>query len=272
MVDGITIGVIGLVFGVIGVALALYSIIKQKKLETRIKEKEKLKDLSRQLDNYIIPMINNTVDEIDNPTNNYDLLSQLQMLAQEIVSKAFDEKKEIVKLTTEIRFWLEDKSKSTEGKNPEKHEIEIENEKDIVEYLKYLEEGKCPSIVIDCTLGSGTSYDVNYFILWITSWFSDINKLETDFGNLMEEFKPDLIQNLKDSLKEILTATLNSAIGSKEMEVNTQKFSKTEDIGLWIYRSVNGNQELISPLLDRLKKIKIELENLRETLVMTSYT
>jgi uncharacterized membrane-anchored protein YhcB (DUF1043 family) len=47
--------VIGYIIGITGVALAIYSIIKQQKLEQRLKEKEKLKEFSKKISTDLIP-------------------------------------------------------------------------------------------------------------------------------------------------------------------------------------------------------------------------
>ena len=70
-------------------------------------EKEKLKELSKNIEKKIIPRINSIIDEIRDPIKNEDTFSQLQMISQEVVSKAFDKKIDTISLTTEIRIDIE---------------------------------------------------------------------------------------------------------------------------------------------------------------------
>ena len=110
-VIGYIIGIAGVIIGIVGVALAVYSIIKQQKLEQRLKEKEKLKALSKEIQTGLIPRINKIIGNINGPTNNVDTFFDLQNLSQDIVSKAFDEKKDTVRVNTEIGVYLEEGTK-----------------------------------------------------------------------------------------------------------------------------------------------------------------
>lgn len=271
MVDGITLAVIGFGIGITSLVIAVYSVIKQKKLETRLKEKEKLKELSKHLEKRIIPITNRIVDVIKDPTNDEDLFFQLQMLSQEVVSKAFDENVDTIHLTTEITVDIKEKNNLTKQKEKKKVknvDISAENKRNVI---KYLEDGRLDFIIIQCTLGDSYTYTVSDFLLYIQYLFSNLDNLEKDFGKLIDEFRPDIIKNLKDCLKEVFLIVLDSATISKEIEVNTKSFNKTNDIGLWIYSRVNGIDKL-TPYLDKLTESKIKFEKFRETLIMTSYT
>ena len=278
MVDGITIeiiglgiGITGLGIGITGVIIAVYSVIKQRRLETKFKEKEKLKELSKNIEKKIIPRINSIIDEIRDPIKNEDTFSQLQMISQEVVSKAFDKKIDTISLTTEIRIDIEEKEtlgKQKEKKKTQTMNISTENKEDII---KSLEEGRIGYIDISCTLGDEYSYDVNTFLIYIRYLFLDLDNLEINFGNLIDEFRPNLIKDLRDNLIKVFSLVLDSAIKSKEIEVHTKSFEKTNEIGLWIYNSVNGIDNLISHL-DKLSEYKIKFDEFRETLIMTSYT
>ena len=266
MVDGITIEFIGLGFGITGIIIALYSVIKQKKLEQKLKEKDKLKELSKSIEKTIIPRINQIIDEIRDPIKDEDIFSQLQMMSQEIVSKAFDKKIDTISLTTEIRIDIEEK----ETKKTQIMNISAENKKNVI---KSLEEGRLSFIIIDCAINDNLSYNntVNDFLLSIRFLFLNLDNLEVKFGSFIDEFRPGLIKNLKDELVEIFSLVLDSAMNSKEIEVNTKSFKKTDDIGIWIYNSVNGIDRLTSNL-DQLSEYKMKFEDFRETLIMTSYT
>ena len=271
MVEGITIEFIGLGIGITGVIIASYSVFKQKKLEKKLKEKDKLKELSKNIEKNIIPRITRIIDEIGDPIRDEDLFSQLQMISQEVVSKAFDKKIDTISLTTEIRMDIEERenfAKQKETKKIQTANISAENKEDVI---KSLEEGRLGFITIDCTFGDEYSYTVNDFLFQIKYLFSELDNVEMNFENLIDEFRPGLINNLKDHLIEVFSLVLDSAMNSKEIEVNTKSFEKTNDIGLWIYGSVNGIDKLTSHL-DKLSEYKLKFEEFRETLIMTSYT
>lgn len=260
--------IIGVIIGSASLGIAIYSVLKQQKLEKRLKEKDRLKNLAKQLGPPINWRINAILNEIRNPFNDEDLSLSLQSLSQAIISKAFDENKDIVNLTTETKIGVKEMTKL--GKEKEQKQTKyfpIEKGEDVI---KYLERGEC-YISVDCELGDGVlSYDVAYFLFRIPYFLSDLDKLEAEFGDLIEEFSPGLLKYLRDCTEEILMIAIDSAIHSKEMEVNTKEFTKTDDIGLWIYRRIIGSDEL-KPYLDKLEELKRELESLRNTLLTTSY-
>ncbi|NJD75619.1 MAG: hypothetical protein FIB08_00795 [Candidatus Methanoperedens sp.] len=263
--------VTGFITGIIGVILAVYSIIKQRELDARIKEKEKLKMLSKQLEKDIIPSINLVIGLIKDPLDDEDASTQIQLLSQGIVSKSFDEQNDVINVSTEIEMHVEEKSKPIHGKEEKKLQIKNIELEHIEDVIKRFEEGTLDFITFNCILGSGFSYSLDDILFRIKNFFYLVIDLEREFGNLIDEFKPELIKNLKICIKEIYIIILRSAINSKEIEINTKKFRKTDDIGLWIYNKVIGRDEL-NPYLDKLLQSKAELEKFRETLIMTSYT
>lgn len=260
-----TIELISLVIGIVGLLFAIYSIIGQKKLETRIREKEKLKALSIKLEP-LIRKIKSMVEEIKNPIDD-DLFIQLQLLGQGIISKAFDDKEDIVVLPILIEIPSEKKTETSNGKEQSKHlsTISIEKKEDIIRVFQEF-------YSIDITAQIGNSiYTLSNYVSYSPPLLEDIEILQGEFGNLIKEFNPDILENLKDCIKEMLMITTDSAIHSKKLKVNIKSFSKTDDLSLWIYNEVIGRNKL-DPYLIKLEKLKAELEKLREILITTSYT
>lgn len=258
--------IIGIIIGSASLGIATYSVLKQQKLERRLKEKDRLKNLAKQLENRINWHINDILDEFRNPLNNEDLSFSLQMLSQAILSKAFDENKDIVNFTTKIKG-IEELTKSSKEKEREQTKyFPIEKEEDVINFLD--RGGRY--ISVDCELGDEMPYDVNSSLFGIPYFLFDLDKLEKEFGDIIEEFKPGLLKSLKDCAEEVFRIAMDSAIHSKEMEVNKKEFTKTDDISLWIYRRVTGSEKL-RPHLDKLEELKGEFENLRNTLITTSY-
>jgi hypothetical protein len=258
---------IGVIFGILGSAafvLSIYSVIKQRKLERRLKEKERLKNLAKQLKGYTNWHINNILDEIRNPLNDGGLSLSLQDISKEILSKAFDENKEIVNFTTEIKG-IELTKPSKEKEQEKTKYFPIEREEDVTNFLE--RSGRYISVNYEF---GGVLFEVESSLFEIPYFLSDLDKLEKEFGDIIEEFKPGLLKNLKDCAEEVFMIAMDSAIHSKEMEVNTKEFTKTDDISLWIYRKVTGSEKL-KLHLDKLEELKRELENLRNALITTSY-
>lgn len=260
-----TIEVIGLVIGIVSLSIAIYSIIQQRRLETRLKKKEKLKLLAKRLDEVINKM--SRFSEIKDPTSDTD---QLHFLSQRIISEAFDKKKDIIRHPIKTKIDIEEVTKTLEGKEKKETKyIYAEKKEDVI---KYLEEGKLTSVWIESDLGDIVegeilSYPISYFLIGILYFFSELETIEKEFGDLMEEFSPKLLKSLKDCIKAILMV----AMYSKEIEIDTKAFSKTDEIGLWIYNAIMGREE-INPYLDKLVELKVKFEKLRESLIATSYT
>lgn len=201
-----------------------------------------------------------------NPLNDEDLFYPLQSLSQAILSKAFDENKDIVNFTTKIKG-MEKLTKSSKEKEREQTKyFPIEKKEDVINFL----ERGGPYIIVDCGLGDGMLYGVDSSLFMMPYFLSDLDELEKEFGDIIEEFKPGLLKSLKDCAEEVFMIAMDSAIHSKEMEVNKKEFTKTDDISLWIYRRVTGSEKL-RPHLDKLEELKGEFENLRNVLVTTSY-
>lgn len=277
MVEG-WIEIIGLVFGISGVAIAIYSVIQQRKLETRLKEKERLKKLAKRLDN-VINSMREFYEIKGSPSgwsDSYEF-DHLQMLSQRIISEAFNKKKDIISLSIETRIGIEEVTKTSEGK--EKKETKYISAERTEDVIKYLEEGKLSSIDIETGFGDesrkfagGTiSYDISEFLNVIRHFFYELETLEKEFGDLMEEFSPELLKSLKECVKGMLMVEVGSAMRHKEIEIDTKAFSKTDDIGLWIYNTIMRSEE-INPYLDKLVELKAKFEKLRESLITTSYT
>ena len=260
--------IIGIIIGSASLGIAIYSVLKQQKRERRLKGKDRLKNLAKQLEDRINWHINDILNEFRNPLNDEtDLSFSLQSLSQAILSKAFDENKDIVSLTTKIKG-LEELTKSSKEKEREQIKyFPIEKEGDVINFLD--RGGRY--ISVDCELGDEMLYSVdNSSLFGIPYFLSDLDKLEKEFGDIIEEFKPGLLKSLKDCAEEVFMIAMDSAIHSKEMEVNKKEFTKTDDISLWIYRKVTGSEKL-KPHLDKLEELKGELENLRNALITTSY-
>lgn len=261
-----TIEVIGLGFGILGLLAAIYSLITQRKFETKFKEKERLKTLAKELNKIITDI--SRISKIEDPTD--DEHSQLNMLSQNIISEAFDKKKNIISISVKTNIGIEELNKKSDGKEEKKNiYINIEKREDIINNL---EKGKLIRYSIESDLGEQIegeilSYEITEFFYFIIYFFKELEKLENEFEDIIEEFSPDLLKSLKDCIKELLVV----AIYSKKLEIDTKAFTKTDDIGLWIYNTIMRREE-INPYLDKMMDLKVQFEKLRENLITTSYT
>jgi hypothetical protein len=68
---------VGVLLGLISVVIAAVALIKQQKLEKRVKEKDKLRLLAKKLKDDTFWYTNSILSGIKDPLNNEDLISQL---------------------------------------------------------------------------------------------------------------------------------------------------------------------------------------------------
>lgn len=257
MLEEITNDSIGLVIGSLGVLLAIISILRGQKLEKKLKEKDKLKTLSKKTSEYI-PVINEIIEEIKTPEIYDDLFYQLQLLSQEIISKSFDENKDVFLVNTEIKI----------EKENDYEKLIIENKDSLIKCFK---EDTCGNITIDCVLGNNSYYLTDYLFYNIKFLLKYIHDVENEFGDILIEFKPGMLGDLKNCLEVILEIVIDSSVNLNEIEINITSFNKTDEIGMWIYSQVIRTDELM-PKLDELVKLKEEIEKFREILITTSYS
>ncbi len=261
-----TIEVIGFGIGILGFLAAIYSKFTQRKFETKFKEKERLKLLAKNLD-FIIAEIGE-LSKIEDPT--YDEHTQLHMISQIIISEAFDKKNDITSISIKTRIGIDELIKNSEGKEEKKTSfIDAEKKEDIINYL---EKGKLHCFEITGDFGEEFKgeivyYTISDFFYYIPDIFYDLEKLENEFGDLMEEFRPNLLKSLKDCIKDLLVV----AMYSKELKIDTKAFSRTDDIGLWIYNKIMKREE-INLYLNKMVELREKFEDLRELLITTSYT
>ncbi|TQD25193.1 hypothetical protein [Methanolobus vulcani] len=259
--------VIGYIIGLFGVVLALYSIIKQKKLEERLKEKEKLKLFSTKIKDELFFRID-CFSEITNPHDDEDTYYQLDSLGRDVIATSYENKQSdvIVETSTEIRL-----KASCETESQKEKELSAEN-KDFI--FTSLVEGKCNNMSLWCSTNSssGLVYDMDgLFIRNLLSALDELDKLEHEFRHVIQEFKPELFLNLRTCIQNIFHEIVESASYYKEIVVHITDFDKADDIGLWIYNLYLGMDKVL-PLIEELKEIEENLDKFREKLVLTSYT
>jgi hypothetical protein len=182
------------------------------------------------------------------------------MLSQALLSKSFDENKYVFNINTKIDLH--------KFENGEMISFKFDKVEDVIEHF---EQEEC-YIFIYCTpeysqIGYGL-HDV--FIHLIPFLISNINKLEKEFGETFEELSPELLKDFKDCIKEILRIVVDSALNYEEIKVNIKEFTKTDDIGFWIYSKVIGGEEL-KPCLHQLEKLKEKIDKFRDDLIKISY-
>ncbi|MBP2030089.1 putative membrane protein [Methanohalophilus levihalophilus] len=260
---------IGLIVGSAGLIVAVYSMGKQKRLEKRFKEKEKLKALSEKILFELDFRIDSILEEIENPMLDENIYFDLKQISEMVVARAFDQKSDLVSLNIEMEIDLDDTYESIRKDQQNIMTLSPKNEK---QFLKLIADEKYHSPHIYCFLDSNDLLmELSEVPLGIELLLRNMEEVESEFGTMINEFKPELFINLKNSLMEMLETIAKSVILSNEIAINIKDFDRTEEIGLWIYDTALGKPHLTEHLFC-LSELKKELDDFREKLIATSYT
>ena len=174
------------------------------------------------------------------------------------MSKSFDTNEDIHSVNTKIEI----------STNINKYEIMIPENKDIL--VKYFKDDKC-DINTFFIFDNNTYYANNFLFYSIRRLLRHIHEMEDKFGDIVFDFKPELLVNIQNSTEEIIDLIIDSCISSNEIETNVNLFCKTDEIGVWIYHQFMGTDKL-TPYLDEFLKLKDDVEKFREILITTSYS
>ena len=287
IVDEFTIGVIGTVTGVLGLAIAVVSYHKQMQLEARFKDKERMLSLAPKIKDLIDTIIDRYLTIYDNPSQEKDdyTYDQLELLGHAIISKTFDEKldKITVIVETRIAFSAEDNliDKSRGENMLQENRIDKKKTEHIIinaidEVDKYLEKDNISYIDISCYIPdrhikiSNNEDTLLYTMLWLYPISKEIDELQDNYGDLIERFSPELLDNLDKSIKSILGTIMMSAVKNNTIEINISDFTKTMGISYSIYNKIINFDEMKHSLNEIDNSIN-RLEKLRETLLTTGY-
>lgn len=260
MLEIISFDVIAFIMGSVSLAVAMISLSKGQKLEDKLKEKDKLKGLSKKMDE-IVPVIMDIIEEINEPEKIEDLFSSLQLLSQDIISKSFDDNKYV--------YVLDIKSTAKNDTNYEKLSIEIKDS--VIKSFKENDEFKWSDITTECTFGNNVYYMSDFLFYNLHFIMKYIHDIENEFNEILFEFRPEILNNLENCLEKIIESIIDHLIDLNEIEVNVKSFGKTDEIGMWIYHQVVKNDELM-PELNELIELNEEIKKFREILMTTSYS
>jgi len=258
--------IIGYIIGVISVVIATYSIIRQWKLETKLKEKERLKKLTENLKG-VINALDVLCETIENPSTDEDLEFQIEAFSDKVVSEAFNRKTHVVEVTNPMERY-----RWVEKGGEEKKEIEylpFEKGKALEYFEASHNESSKEHVSMSTYVGESIGFDLFVPMRYLSWYYGGLKKME-EFTDIIENFSGGLLNELKDRYSKISEVMINSALESEKLKVNIKKFKKSQDIGLWVYHQIIGYEEL-KQHLSKLNNLKMRLEKLRNDVTISSY-
>ncbi|MBO8183623.1 MAG: hypothetical protein H0Z28_12695 [Archaeoglobus sp.] len=248
------IDLVGVFIGGIGVVIALYSLYKNRRLETRLKYKDTLKIIGSKVKmiedkvQYLLDMI-----ELNDPDYSGEILETLPM---ELIKIHYDSKQNSINTFLVIE--------TTEENNKGENKKKISNVREGVEYIK-------SGSWIECKIvGLTFHHDFCNPLSAIRLGLKALNELNDEDVKIINEFSPDLLSKLEDTLIETAKIILGSVLKHRQITIDFAKFNTSEELGKWLFNEIVGYEKL-KPQLNELKDILHKLEELRKDLLKTSY-
>jgi len=255
----VLLSILSISISVFGIIIAVASFLKQENLEKRIKKKEEFKEIAKELENFE-NKINFLNDILNNPFKDEDLCDQLKFLAKDIIAYKHDTGRNS---TIIINPRVEDRSSNGESTVKKV----IENDEQWVDLL-----GK-DDIYISTDMwrkeetGMSYGFDLPYYMGVCFHLLKEIKKHE----EILNEFKPEFTQKLEDCIERIAYKIFSSIIEKNKLSIDPDKFNTVDDMIREIY-FILINYNNLRPLLDELKEIIGDIEQVRRDLLRTSYS
>ncbi len=244
--------VIGYAIGGIGTAVAVYSLYRQKKLEERLKRKEKFREVGEKLKT-IEKYLRSFLDII------YlrDLDSQaeyLEIIPMEMIKAHYDTKQSKLRFDLEIYYYSEKGGKK-----------EITNTEEGIKLLKSHETIYCKIRVFQFAHNYGSPLNRFSVIL------KKIDELTDEEIKIINEFNPGLLSKMEKLILESAQIILESFFDYKQFSIDFPKFKNSRELGEKLFKGIIGYEKL-QPKLKEFEQVLEELEELRKDLLKVSYS
>lgn len=274
MVDPVA--VIGALFGAGGLVAAAYSIYNQKKSQERLDEvqehtdrvqerlerKEDLKATAETLGK-IVSVLNQIESLVTQPESHEDVYLELRDLGRDIL--AFQHATGDVPVV-----WLD--GIDTGGEDP----IRINEPDQALEIAKTTNH----SILFRLRIGKGDYSELDLsqsYLIWdaisyLNIGYGALGQLSEDHGDIIQEFDPNLADDIIDTMDEIFCGMMGRAIENRDgTTFDPREFENPNDISEGVlnyfiyYDGIEEDIRNLSALIDRT-------DDLRRNIVQTSYT
>lgn len=257
-----------LIIGIIGVILALigigFSYVKTKNIEKRFEEKERMKELTKKLSKLIEYIRFDQIESIKRPFSSVtDVGGNLDFFVQQILYTAFNQKTK--SFSVKIDFDI------------------ISLDYDETLYEPWQRMGKATKVPIDfvkdyttrrliLTVNGTFDKDVGSFDLYSAAFiFKDIKYIEEEYGNYVNEFSPNILNDINKTLENILITIIESAKHNSTIEIDIDEFVNTSDICMYIHDKTVSTDK-VKRDVDELEKLVDKLDKVRSDILTTAYS
>lgn len=246
--------IISIIFGLGGLAFGAYSYLARRKSK---KKKEKFTALAQKLRD-VHSRATYIVEGYSSPLSNEDMAGQLGFTSKSLL--AFNHET---------------------GQSPRVEAEVIHDDQYIHDGEKALKiyKGANSWVRVNLQIDPGNTsfksrykHDVDHHFLYIGTGYQTIDEIRERHGNQVEEFSPNLLDELESTLDKIVTQAFDH-LGSvrRGKEFNMKNYQDVDEISLalfehfWVYEGSEKDIEELSNILS-------ELEKTRSALVQTSYS
>lgn len=255
------IGILGVLFGAMGVIIGLYSRYKQRELEKRIERKEDLKDVVESLDK-VIEWMEDFQEGLSSPKNDIAAWVELEDFCKDVLGYHHLSNNTVTISISVFQF--------VEG--GERKPI---NDEEIA--VNLYDKNDSPTISIEIEDVEGYSEETCF--MHLDMYFRGAGKFKFQKGSLkreheelIEEFCAGLLSDIDSQITTILENCIREALKNEpSLEVDPDNYKNLEGIAFDIYETairydgIKGDLDDLDDLIDDLKKT-------RQSALQTSYS
>lgn len=256
----LVVGISGVLLAFVGIVFSYISYQKTKDFERRLEEKERIKKLTKKLSDLIKVIQIRYIVPIKSPLSaGYDTITDLEYCGKHILSMAFDTKKPAVDVVIDLTMWGIDREDKG-GKHKNINSIE--------DYNNNIKTFKQPVLEISYKHGNNIRSDL--YLTYIL--FNDIDYIIKNFEDLVNDFAPNLLGELTNTLEKILAGIVESATQNKIINVDVvfEEPNSTIDLGMYVYTKAIATDE-VKRDVNELEKLVDRLDKARSDLLTTAY-
>lgn len=254
--------VIGGITGVIALLLSAVALMKQYKIERRMKEKERLREFAEDIGD-VISRSNRIYNRLENPEEDIDIRTQLTSLSKDVLAYNYENGENPTLAFGGINFH------DIKGADTTVDEVTVESPEEAFDVLrkKY---GWISSMRVESPVEDNLVYSLEVPLGSIMYFYKDLDKVK-EHENLVGEFCSSEMRKLERTVNRITQKIIEKNFDVREETIDPGDFESFEKIGFWLYNKAI-DYEAIQEDLKELVSVSEDLEGIRKDILATSYS
>lgn len=252
------IGILGVIFGAAGFAVAVYSQYKQRKFEEQFERKEELRDMAETLKD-IIEIGQNIRKSYYDFTTHDDLVGQIRMVARGALAVHHSTDSNPTVALDEVRIRVDGQ------------DVAINSAEDALEARK-----DAGNIIHKSMYLPGAEDDMKYVLAdhlrHVGAVYRSIDNIQESHPELIEQFDSSLLDEFEHTFDNLLLGSYGQIIQKKDGVVfNPEEFDSTAALEEELFQEFYW-YDGIEDDLDNLSQLIERAEDIRKSAVQTSYS